>query len=74
MYALLQGTTCLCLSESPNIEGVSPSRCDRNCSADDDSHVNDCGGSDTFNVYRVTPREKLQSGKVLHMLVLYNVF
>lgn len=66
----LQDTTCMCLRDFPSKEGVSPSRCDRNCSADDDGHVNDCGGSGTFNVYRVTPSEILESGITVNCMVL----
>lgn len=74
MYVFFQGIICLCLREFLNIEGVFFFFCDWNCFVDDDSYVNDCGGSDIFNVYRVIYREQLQSGKVLYMLVLYNVF
>jgi hypothetical protein len=61
----LQNTTCLCIRDIVQVEGVSTSRCDWNCSYDDDSHVNDCGGSDTYNVYKVTPRDdRFKSGNL----------
>ncbi|XP_061191234.1 uncharacterized protein LOC133199448 [Saccostrea echinata] len=66
----LQNTTCLCLRETPQINSLLPSRCDYYCPSDDDSHVNDCGGGDTYNVYRVTPNNNLTSERTVNCVVL----
>ncbi|XP_062572964.1 mucin-2-like, partial [Saccostrea cucullata] len=66
----LQNTTCLCLRETPQINSLSPSQCDYDCSSDDDSHVNDCGGSNTYNVYSATPSHTLSSERTVNCVVL----
>ncbi|XP_056017229.1 mucin-16-like isoform X2 [Ostrea edulis] len=67
----LQSDRCLCLGSIPQGQSLTSSRCDRSCSYDDDSHVNDCGGSDTYNVYKVTPRDdRFKSERTVNCVVL----
>ncbi|XP_062581501.1 mucin-2-like [Saccostrea cucullata] len=66
----LKSTTCLCLENVPHNSSLPPSQCDYNCPSDDDSHVNDCGGSATYNVYRATPSQTLPSERTVNCVVL----
>nr|XP_022317507.1 mucin-5AC-like isoform X3 [Crassostrea virginica] len=55
----LRNSSCLCLGSTPQSGSLSSSRCQWSCSTDDEGHTNDCGGSDTYNVYLVTPMKDL---------------